>query len=173
MSTHHTNPLLFFALLLKASLLSTGGTGNLPSVRADFTVRGWASQSDVLQSLTIGQLSPGPTGLWVVAFGYLTGGLVGALLSITAIVVPPLAVLPIRRAYARLQGFAGVEGFVHGLGLAAIGAFGCVMIQLLLRSGANAPTIGIAVAACALATIRRLPSIAILAAAAVVGIVWR
>jgi chromate transporter len=165
----HISPLLYFLLLLKASLFSTGGIGNLPSIRSDFNARGWADQHDYLQALTVGQVSPGPTGLWVVAFGYLSYGMRGALFAIAAIILPPLLVLLIRRAYARMQGFAAVEGFVHGLGLAAIGAFACVMVQLLFAMGATPRALIVVVCAFGLATFRRMPTIAILALAAAAG----
>ncbi len=172
-SPHVQSPLIYFALLLKASLVSSGGTGNLPSVRADFTARHWATEQEVVHALTIGQISPGPTGLWVVSFGYLTGGLLGSLLATAAIILPPLLVLLVKRLHARYGEAAAVQGFVHGIGLAAVGTFGCVLTQLLLRTGVNGFTLLVMLAACALGTARRLPSIAILATAAAAGILAR
>ena len=170
---HVQSPIVYFALLLKASLVSSGGTGNLPSVRADFTTRHWATEQEVIHALTIGQISPGPTGLWVVSFGYLTGGLLGAALATVAIIIPPLLVLFIKKLHARYGDAAAVQGFVHGIGLAAVGTFGCVLAQLLLKTGISSFTLCVALAACAFGTLRRLPSIAILTAAAAAGIIAR
>ena len=62
---------LYFWLFFKASLFSTGGTGNLPSLHADLPAHGWASEQQFGEALTIGQVSPGPTGLWVVSLALL------------------------------------------------------------------------------------------------------
>ena len=61
--------LLFFWLMFKAALVSTSGTGNLPIVHQDFLARGWATDRQFAESLAIGQISPGPSGLWVISLG--------------------------------------------------------------------------------------------------------
>jgi chromate transporter len=63
------NPLLYFWLFLKASLFSTGGMGNLPSLHTDLLARHWATEQQFAESLAIGQIAPGPSGLWVIAWG--------------------------------------------------------------------------------------------------------
>ena len=68
------NPLIYFLLFLKASLFSTGGFSNLPSLHQDLLANGWAKESYFGQSIAIGQISPGPNGLWVISLGYLTYG---------------------------------------------------------------------------------------------------
>ncbi len=83
------NPLLYLLLFLKASLFSSGGFSNLPSLHQDLLSNGWATEAEFGQALAIGQISPGPNGLWVISLGYLTGGYLGALLALIAITVPP------------------------------------------------------------------------------------
>ena len=73
--SHH---LALFWIMLRAALLSTTGTGNLPIVHQDLLSRGWATDRQFAESLAIGQISPGPTGLWVISLGYFVGGLRGA-----------------------------------------------------------------------------------------------
>src|SRR6185436_8378534 len=85
--------LLFFWLMFKASLFSTSGSGNLPILHQDLLARGWATDRNFAESLAIGQISPGPSGLWVISLGYLLDGLRGALLTLVAITLPPLLVL--------------------------------------------------------------------------------
>ena len=48
---------MLFLLFLKASLFSTGGFSNLPSLHQDLTANGWAKETDFGQSLAIGQIS--------------------------------------------------------------------------------------------------------------------
>ena len=61
-------PLVYFWLLLKASLFSTGGTGNLPSIHADLLARGWATDRHFAEALAIGQISPGPKQIGLIIF---------------------------------------------------------------------------------------------------------
>src|SRR5262249_15915056 len=74
--------LLLFLLMLKAALFSTSGIGNLPILHQDLLSRGWATDRNFTESLAIGQISPGPSGLWVISLGYLLDGLRGALFAL-------------------------------------------------------------------------------------------
>ena len=166
------NALLYFALLLKASLFSLGGFGNVPSVHADFLARGWATERQFAESLAVGQTSPGPNGLWVISLGYLTYGLRGVVLALLAIVLPALLVLLVERFYRRVQHHPAVEGFVRGLGLAAVGIFLLVLYGLLRNVGLSPRSLLITLAALALGATRRVPAIAILSLAALTGVVF-
>jgi chromate transporter len=167
------NPLLYFWLFFKASLFSTGGMGNLPSLHADLLARGWATERPFAESLMIGQIAPGPNGLWVISLGYLTDGLPGALLALVAILLPPLLVLIVDRLYRRVQHHPAVEGFVRGLGLAVVGISVVVLLGMMQSVGADLRTVPIALAAIGLALTRRIPFLAILGMAALAGIALR
>lgn len=165
------NPLLALWLFLKASLFSTGGMGNLPSLHADLIPRGWATERQFAESLLIGQVAPGPNGLWVISLGYLSDGLRGALFALVAITLPPLLVLVIDRLYRRAQNHAAVEGYVRGLSLAVCGVSIVIMAQLFYNIGLDVRNIVIALVAIALTLTRRVPLLVILALAAIAGIV--
>ncbi|BDI34399.1 hypothetical protein CCAX7_64500 [Capsulimonas corticalis] len=167
------NALVYFWIFLKASLFSTGGSGNLPSIHADMLARGWASDGEFGESLTIGQISPGPSGLWVICLGYLTDGLRGTLLALLAILLPPMLIMVIERLYRRIQHHPAVEGFVRGLGLAVVGVFLVAMFGILHSVGVSPRTLTITLAAIGLAMTRRVPVIAIVGIAGLVGVVWR
>lgn len=164
-------PLLYFWLLLKASLFSTGGTGNLPSIHADLLARGWATDRHFAEALAIGQISPGPNGLWVVCFGYLTYGVAGALMATLAIAIPPFFVLAVAALHRRIGDHPAMQGFVRGLGLAVSGIFLVVVVQLLQESGIDWRSLSLVVAAMALGLTNRVPIPAVLGVAAVVGMV--
>src|SRR5262245_3784868 len=87
------DPLTLFWIMFKAALLSTTGAGNLPIVHQDLLARGWATDRQFAESLAIGQISPGPNGLWVISLGYLVGGLHGAAITLLAVSLPPFLVL--------------------------------------------------------------------------------
>ena len=76
-----THPLALFWIMFRAALLSTSGMGNLPIVHQDLLTRGWATDRQFAESLAIGQISPGPSGLWVISLGYLMDGWRGAALA--------------------------------------------------------------------------------------------
>src|SRR5436853_6981645 len=87
------NPFIYFLLFLKASLFSTGGFSNLPSLHQDLIANGWAREADFGQSIAIGQISPGPNGLWVISLGYLTYGYAGASLALVTSSFPAVLVV--------------------------------------------------------------------------------
>src|SRR5690349_12332797 len=108
------DPLIYFLLFLKASLFSTGGFSNLPSLHQDLIVNRWANEADFGQSIAIGQISPGPNGLWVISLGYLTYGYLGALFALIAITLPALLVLAISSGYSRIEHQTWVQGAMRG-----------------------------------------------------------
>lgn len=161
------SPPVFFWLLLKASLFSTGGMGNLPSVHHDLLVRGWATERQFGESLAVGQVAPGPNGLWVISLGYFVDGLRGALLALLAITLPPFLVLVVDRLYRRMKGHPAIEGFVSGLGLAVVGISVVVLVGLLRSVGPDARSVSIALASLALGG--RAPVVVVLALAGLAG----
>ena len=159
-------------LFLKGSLLSTGGFGNLPLLHDDLLSRRWATELDFAESLTIGQITPGPNGLWVLSLGYMVDGVRGALLSLLAISIPPMLVLLIYRLYQRAQEHPAIEGLVRGLGLGVIGVFLVVLSRLLGGVGIDARSVLIALMGVVLGASRRIPVILILGLGALIGLVW-
>lgn len=164
------NELSLFLILIRASLLSTGGTGNVPILHEDLLHRGWATEAQFGEALAVGQIAPGPNGLWVISLGYLVNGLRGAILAFLAILLPPMLVLVVERLYRRVKQHPAVEGFVVGLTLAVVGVFGLVMVRLLQGTGIDVVAVVVAVAAFALAWTSRIPILAIIAAGAAAGV---
>ena len=164
------NPLTFFGLVLKASLFSTGGMGNLPSLHNDLLARGWGSEKQFGEALAVGQVAPGPNGLWVISLGYFLGGLRGALLALAAILLPPLFVLLLEKFYQRVKHHPAVEGFVRGLSLAVVGIFILVLLGMLYRVGLNVKSVTILLGSVGLGVSRRVPVVVILLLAGVAGV---
>ena len=163
--------LTFFWLVLRASLLSSGGMGNLPLLHQDLLARHWAGDRDFASALAIGQVAPGPNGLWVVALGFLVYGLPGAALSAVAVVAPPLLVVPVGRLHRRYSGVPAVRGFVRGLTLALAGSVPVVFLRVAYSSyGLDWLGAGIVVLTLGLIASRRVPIIAALALGAGIGV---
>jgi chromate transporter len=165
------NPVLYFLLFIKASLFSTGGFSNLPSLHQDLLSNGWAVEADFGESIVIGQISPGPNGLWVISLGYLTYGYLGAVLALVAITLPPLLVLGVAAIYGRIARQRWVEGLMRGISLAVV-AISCSVCWTIIRQpGVDWMGWIIAAVAFALAMTRRVNIMVILALAGCAGAV--
>lgn len=163
------NPLLYFWLFLKGSLLSTGGLGNLPFLHQDLLSLGWARETDFLTAIAVGQLSPGPTGLWTISLGYLTFGWPGSALALMAITLPTLLALVVVALHRRIETRPAVQNFTRGITLGVIGLTLGVAWTLLRSAVTDWPGAAIATAAFGLALSRRVPVVVVLALAALVG----
>ncbi len=163
------NALLYFWVFLKASLLSTGGTGNLPFLHGDLIALGWAQEPDFLTALAVGQLSPGPTGLWSISLGYLIFGWAGAGLALAALSLPPLLILGVAAIYDRMEHRAAVQNFMRGMALGVVGLTLAVAWSLAHATIADWQGAVIALVALALALSKRVPVIVILGLAALFG----
>ena len=164
------NPLVYLLLFLKASLFSTGGLSNLPSLHQDLLGAGWAVDADFGESVAIGQISPGPNGLWVVSLGYITFGLAGAALALVAVTLPALLVLVVAAIYARIERLRWVDGAMRGVSLAVVGIFLTVCWTIMRQPGIDWRGWPIAAGAALLVASRRVNLIVILAVAALVGL---
>jgi chromate transporter len=162
-------PLALLWVMLKASLLSTGG-GNIPILHQDLIAHGWTSEEQFAEALAIGQVSPGPTGLWVIAMGYLMDGVRGALLALVAIALPPLLVLVVHSLYQRFGSHPAMGGFVRGLTLAVAGILLTVLGGLMVSTGVELRSLSVMLAALAIGSTRRVPVIVVLVLAAAAGI---
>ena len=163
------NAFIYFLLFLKASLFSSGGFSNLPSLHQDLIANGWATEADFGQSIAIGQISPGPNGLWVISLGYLTYGYLGAFFALVAITLPALLVLLVSAGYSRIENRTWVQGAMYGISLAVIGLLLAVVWTILRQPGVDWKGLLIAVGAFGLALSRKVNILVILGLAGVVG----
>jgi len=153
----------------KVPLFSSGGFSNLPSLHQDLLANGWAVEADFGQSIAIGQISPGPNGLWVISMGYLTYGYLGALLALIAITIPALLVLAISAGYTRIEHRAWVQGAMNGVSLAVIGLLLTVVWTILRQPGVDWKGLLIAAGAFGLALSRKVNILIILGLAGLAG----
>jgi chromate transporter len=85
--------------------------------------RGWVTEEEYREGLALAQLSPGPLAAQLCFyFGYIRGGVVGAMLSGLAFVLPSfLIVVALGWAYVRYGGLAWMQAVFYGVGAAVIG----------------------------------------------------
>ena len=163
------DPFTYLLLFLKASLFSSGGFSNLPSLHQDLIGNGWAKEANFGQSIAIGQISPGPNGLWVISLGYLTYGYLGALFALIAITLPPLLVLVIASVYTHIEHQARVQGAMYGVSLAVVGLLLTVCWTILYQPDVDWKGLLIAAGAFGLALSRKVNILLILALAGLAG----
>ena len=163
------DPLVYFLIFLKGSLLSTGGLGNLPFLTQDLQGLGWAHPTDFLTAIAVGNTSPGPNGLWSVALGYLTFGWLGATLALAALSLPPLTILIVSAFFDRIEHQPRVQDFMRGLGLGVVGLTLAVAVMLAGSSIGDVRGVLVALGALALALSKRVPVLVILLLAAGAG----
>ena len=75
----------------------------------------------LLYVFAVARVTPGLFNLYVPAIGYLTHGIVGAVLSIIVVSLPCFLVIPLVHGYKRLQHISFVRHFVVGLTAVSIG----------------------------------------------------
>lgn len=145
----------------------------MPILHEDLVRVGFATDGIFAASMAIGQVAPGPSGLWVVSLGYFVGGVPYAFLALLAVSIPPAIVLLVGRAYEKHAKHPAVEGFVTGLGFAVVAVFAVVMARFLGNAGLSGNVIGVAFGAFALTVSERVPVILIILAAAALGLAIR
>lgn len=164
-----------FLIFVRASLLSSGGLGSLAILRTDLLSAGLVGDAQLVQALTIGRISPGPTGLFVISIGYFAMGIPGALLALAAALIPPLLVLPIAHVVRPRRNHPRVDGLIRGLVLGTTGLTISVSVTLLLAtSSAGGPPIWqlvLAAAGVAWGLHGRYHPVLILAAAGAIGLI--
>jgi chromate transporter len=165
------NVLYFFWMFLKASLLSTGGMGNLPFLHNDLIGLGLAQESDFIKAIAVGQLSPGPSGLWSISLGYLTFGWVGAVLALAALTLPTLLIVGVQAVYSQIEKHPMTQDFSTGIALSIVGLSLAVTASLVNASIVDIGGVLIALGAMALGLSKKVPIVVILLLSAVVGVV--
>jgi chromate transporter len=122
-----------FLTFLKIGAVSYGsGYVLLAFLRADFVVHlHWITDKQLLDSIAVGQITPGPVFTSATFVGYLTGGIKGALLATLGIFLPSFVfVAIIFPLYPRLKGSAGARIFLDGINATTVGLMGAVSWQL-------------------------------------------
>jgi chromate transporter len=127
-------PISFFLVLLRASLLSVGGQTALPLIRDGLVPSGIVNDQQIIEALTIGRLSTGPGGLYVVSLGYFALGWLGAVLALVAVTLPPLIVIPASAFIRTRLDSPWMAGAIRGLALGGSGLVVATSIELLLAT---------------------------------------
>jgi chromate transporter len=162
---------LFLVFLKIGSVLYGSGYVLLAFLRGDLVVRlGWLTQSQLLDAVSIGQVTPGPVFTTATFVGYLVAGLPGAVLATIGIFLPSFVfVALLTRIVDRIRERAWSAALLDGVNAAALALMAGVTVQLGRAALIDPLTVALGVAALLLLWRTRVNSAWLIAAGAVVG----
>lgn len=159
-----------FLIVLVTSLLSFGGLGSLPVLRSELSASHIAPDGLILHSVAVGNISPGPNGLYLVAVGYFLEGPLGAAVACAALLLPPLVVVALERIHSRLIHLARFRSALRSLSLAVVALFATTSGSLVSHAARSPLEVAMVLAGTVL-LLRRIPPVAIVAAAILIGLI--
>ena len=143
---------LTLAFLKIGSILFGSGYVLLAFLRADLTERwGWLTEQELIDAVTVGQVTPGPVFTTATFIGYLVGGWAGAALATIAIFAPGFVLVAVTQPLIpRLRQSAIASALLDGVVAASLGLMVAVSWHLGQTAIVDGPTVLILVVASAL-----------------------
>ena len=164
---------LFF--LKVGSILFGSGYVLLAFLRADLTDRwGWLTDQQLIDAITIGQVTPGPVFTTATFIGYLLGGWMGATLATIGIFAPGFLFVALSQPLIpRLRSSALTGALLDGVVVASLGLMAAVTWHLGRSAIVDIPTTGLAIVAAAILLTLRPNSAWLVLGGAVAGWIFR
>ncbi|WP_196455408.1 chromate efflux transporter [Planomonospora sp. ID82291] len=164
---------LFLTFLKIGSVLYGSGYVLLAFLEGDFAERlGWITRTQLLDAVSIGQVTPGPVFTTATFLGYVIAGLPGAVLATVGIFAPSFAfVALLTRIVDRIRDRVWSSAFLDGVNATALALMAGVTVELAGEAFVDPLTVGLAGAALLLQWRTRLNTAWFIAAAAAVGLV--
>lgn len=162
------------ALFVRTSFAAFGGgVSVLPEIeRVAVTQRHWLTAQQFADSYALGQLTPGPGMLMVMAIGYKVAGVPGALIALAAMFLPVATLsCAVGRRWDALRGSPWRTAAQRGLTPVTIGLLLAGTYTLTRASVVDVPGAAIALVAALLLLSRRVSPALIVVAGGVAGFV--
>ena len=159
-------------LFLKiGAVLYGSGYVLLAFLRADFVERlGWLTETQLLDAVAIGQVTPGPVFTTATFIGFLLAGVPGAVIATVAIFLPSFVfVAAIHPLVERLRASSVTAPILDAVNASAVGLMTVVMVFLGRSAVVDVPTILAALAALAVLIFTKVNSLWLILAGAVMG----
>ena len=167
------NLITLAGVFLKAGALLYGsGYVLLAFLRGDLVERlGWLTDTQLLDAVAIGQVTPGPLFTTATFVGYILAGVPGALVATVAIFLPAFVFVAIIGPLGdRLRDRPLAAALLDGVNAAAIGLMAAVSLHLAGSALKDPITVMLALGAGMGLLWGRVPSIVLILAGAVVGV---
>ncbi|HLU34724.1 MAG TPA: chromate efflux transporter [Thermomicrobiales bacterium] len=173
-SIPYTGLRLFLTFLKIGSVLYGSGYVLVAFIHNDFVERlGWLTETQLLDAVAVGQFTPGPVFTTATFVGYVVGGFTGAVVATLGIFLPAFIFVAVAHSLMnRLMALPWVRSLLDGVNVAAIGLMAAVAVVLARDAVVNVLTALLFVVAFILLIRFRVNSALLVAAGALVSIVW-
>jgi chromate transporter len=166
-------PGLFLFFLKVGAVLYGSGYVLLAFLQADLVDRlHWITQSQLLDAVAIGQVTPGPVFTTATFIGYLLDGTTGAIVATIAIFVPGfIFVAASRPLIPRIRRSVVAGAFLDGVNIGALALLAAVTLQLSRAALVDLTTVAVAAIGAPLLIYWRVNSSWLICAAGMVGFI--
>jgi chromate transporter len=175
-STTDVSPTSLFLEFLKLGAVAFGsGYVLVAFLRADLVERlGWLTQRQLVDAVSIGQVTPGPVFTTATFIGYVAGGPRGAILATAGIFFPAFVFAGlVYMLLPRLQRSPWTAAFIDGVTVSALALMAGVTIQLGRIVYVDVATVVLSVVSFAVLRRSQLNSAWLVVAGAVIGLILR
>jgi chromate transporter len=164
---------LFLFFLKVGAVLYGSGYVLLAFLQADLVDRlHWITQSQLLDAVAVGQVTPGPVFTTATFIGYLLGGTTGAVVATIAIFVPGfIFVAASRPLIPRIRRSMIAGAFLDGVNVGALGLLAAVTLQLGRAALVDITTVIVAAVSAPLLIYSRVNSAWLIFAAGMAGLI--
>lgn len=149
---------LFWSFLKIGAVLYGSGYVLLAFLRGDLVERwGWLTESQLLDAIAVGQITPGPLFTTATFIGYVLAGPAGACLATTGMFLPAFFFVALSAPLLpRLRQSRLASAFLDGVNTASLALMAAVTLQLLSAAFVDWPTIVLGLVAAGVLSVRRL-----------------
>ncbi|WP_437781822.1 chromate efflux transporter [Sorangium sp. So ce1097] len=166
-----TLPGLFGVFVKIGAVLFGSGYVLLAFLRADLVERlGWMTEGQLIDAITVGQVTPGPVFTTATFIGYVLAGASGALVATAGIFLPAFVFVAVSGPLVpRLRRSPVAGAFLDGVNVASLALMAVVTVQLGRASLIDLPTVLLAVASALLLVRFKVNSTWLVVGGAVLG----
>ncbi len=163
---------LFATMLKIGAVLYGSGYVLLAFLRGDFVERlGWVTEQQLIDAVSVGQITPGPVFTTATFLGYLIAGPLGALLATIAVFLPSFVFVGLlTRLTDKLRSAAWSSALLDGVNATALALMAGVTWQLGRAAIVDMLTVGIAVVTLVLLSRTKFNNVWYIAAGAGIGL---
>jgi chromate transporter len=163
---------IFLVFVKLGCIVFGSGYVLLAFLRADLVVhRHWLTEAQLLDSVAVGQVTPGPVFTTATFIGYLLGGPTGAIVATAGIFAPAFVFVALAGPLVRTLRASKIAGMLlDGLNVASLALMGYVTYQLARSAVTDWPTLTLEIISAAVLFTLRINSTWLIAAGALFGL---
>jgi chromate transporter len=163
---------IFFVFLKIGCIVFGSGYVLLAFLRADLVVhRHWLTETQLLDSVAVGQVTPGPVFTTATFIGYILGGPMGAVLATAGIFAPAFVFVAVAGPFVRKLRASKIMGrLLDSLNIASLSLMAYVTYELARNAITDWKSLGLAIASAVILFTLKINSIWLVASGAAFGL---